>query len=105
MNGGANKTTLPAYRAGTILGGTARSPYVDNQNFIRFIFWGMPRANRSANPSTFFFADLHNGRFLYQEPHKDALKQENYAVQKSLVLHQTNGYFREGRVSHVQTTI
>lgn len=65
----------------------------------------MPRANRSANPSTSFFADLHNGRFLYQEPHKDALKQENYAVQKSLVLHHTNGYFREGRVSHVQTTI
>lgn len=94
---------------GTLLSGTSRSPVADKSNFQRLIFWGMPRANRGANTATFLFADLHNGRFLYQPltafSNADAMKQENYAVQKSLVLHQTNGQFREGRISHVQTTV
>lgn len=108
-DGGINRRSLPAYRAGSTISGTGRSPFADRPNMVRFIFWGMPRASRSANPATFFFADLHNGRFLYQTQGDfnamNALKQENYAAQKSMVLHQTNGQFREGRVSHVQTTI
>lgn len=110
---GANKNSLPAY-GGTVVSGTSRSPRADNQNFQRYIFWGMPRKERPAQAATYLFADVHNGRFLYQSPtasnnlngeELQAMRQENYAVQKGLVLHQTNANFRSGRISHIQTTI
>lgn len=94
---------------GILLSGTGRSPLADRQNFQRFIFWGMPRKQQPAQPATFLFADVHNGRFLLQAPKtpspRSMAQQENYAAQKSMVLHQTNANFRPGRISHIQTTI
>lgn len=94
--------------AGVLVSGTQRSPFVDRQNFQRFVFWGMPKAKKPAQPATYLFADVHNGRFPYRGASFNQaafFKQDNYAAQPSLVLHQTNGYFKPGVVSHVQTTI
>lgn len=112
-NDGRDSKTLPAH-GGTVISGTSRSPRTDNQNFQRFLFWGMPRKQQPKVPATYFFADVHNGRFLYQShtatnslngEELRAMQQDNYAVQKSLVLHQTNGRFRVGRISHIHTSI
>lgn len=94
--------------SGVLISGTLRSPFGDRSNFHRFVMWGMPRKTKPAQPATYFFADVHNGRFPYMGASFDFgsfMKQDNPAAQPSLVLHQTSGVFKEGRINHVQTTL
>lgn len=106
---GEQATQIGTPYMGTPLSGRGNGALADRQNFQRLIFWGMPRKERPTQPATYLFADIHSARIPYYTATTagvvDVLKQDNYATQKSMVLHQTNANFRPGRISHINTSI